>query len=271
MKKKKLLLISALVYTLSAFSCGVTGSYPADDTGAEGDIPAAETDPASAQISDDDGFSDGGTVLKINGGEMLIDLENAGLCYVSGEELTLPEGLSCGDIVHMTYDGNIAESYPGQITSAYSVDITVQADRELEGVSFATDGGEEIVLLLPEEWSCTDESISDDEQLRLHLSAPGCGGLNIVCGSLPGLCGTGIHPEKCSIGGLPATIYVQDYGRVYSWDNEDIPVWSGKSFWETIIPDEPYDRWYILSCLEKTEWERYSDDVGCILRNIWFI
>ncbi|MBQ8209247.1 MAG: DUF3221 domain-containing protein [Clostridia bacterium] len=76
-------------------------------------------------------YSFNATVLVINENNILVEpikdeseLNSADRIYVNTTELTdLPE-LAAGDKITVTYDGQIQETYPAQITTVYSVKIT---------------------------------------------------------------------------------------------------------------------------------------------------
>lgn len=88
---------------------------------AESESTAAETSEQAVTSETETVFSKG-RFLSCKGGRYIVILEDHGACTINLDNETA-EKFTDGDIIQIEYDGDIAESYPAQITSVQGAEL----------------------------------------------------------------------------------------------------------------------------------------------------
>lgn len=190
-----------------------------------------------------------GLIDEVNDSTILVKVVEAE--YKMTDEIIIPvdnpETYLVGEMVRITFDGNVDETYPAQINKPDSIEI-LSTSEATEIVSFETAKAEgaygSISLEIPSDWTYTSCGVDDDRLtsasygIQYHPADETTGFIEVGYTSMFGVCGTGLETKNETIAGEDATIgYYEGSANwsyvTFSGDNEkivalavDADVWS---------------------------------------------
>ena len=134
---KKIAIVAAITliaaFTAVSFTAcdGMLADKLRDYFGADANITDAERaaiyEIEAIALNEDGGSLLFYTLMGINSSLVSVNTKNAELTALDGTVITAGDFMT-GQLVNISYDGMIAESYPGQIFNCYSIQITGDAD-----------------------------------------------------------------------------------------------------------------------------------------------
>lgn len=147
-----------------------------------------------------------------------------------------PETYLVGEMVRITFDGNVDETYPAQINKPDSIEIlSTSKATEIVGSETAKAEGAygSISLEIPLDWTYTSCGVDDGRLIsasygiQFHPAGETTGFIEVGYTSMFGVCGTGLEIKNETIAGEDAAIGYYDGGTNWSYvtfsgDNEKI-------------------------------------------------
>lgn len=91
------------------------------------DVPAEESTTDTAAVTESEYASAEGRFLRCKNGSVMIIIEGTGPCTIS-EGTEFLKDFTEGDLVKIEFDGEILETYPGQITAIYGAELVEEGN-----------------------------------------------------------------------------------------------------------------------------------------------